>query len=47
MKKALLVFMAMLMLQVYGQKVNPTPCGPVPTDNQLRWQEMEYASRQA
>ena len=41
MKKALLVFMAMLMLQVYGQKVNPTPCGPVPTDNQLRWQEME------
>ena len=26
----------------YGQIQAPAPCGPVPSDNQLRWQEMEY-----
>ena len=24
-----------------GQETKPTPCGPVPTENQLRWQDME------
>ena len=25
----------------YGQEEKPTPCGPVPTENQLQWQDME------
>ncbi|MFZ0452595.1 MAG: hypothetical protein WAM24_02525, partial [Ignavibacteriaceae bacterium] len=26
----------------YAQVKPPAPCGPVPTTNQLRWQEMGY-----
>jgi len=28
----------------YGQTKAPAPCGPVPNENQMRWQEMEYYS---
>ena len=27
---------------IYARVEAPAPCGPVPTPNQLRWQEMEY-----
>ena len=30
-----------LTIQVHGQDIKPKPCGPVPTENQLLWQEME------
>jgi alpha-L-fucosidase len=26
----------------YSQTKTPAPCGPVPSENQMRWQEMEY-----
>ena len=30
-----------LTIQAHGQNMKPKPCGPVPTENQLRWQDME------
>ena len=30
-----------LTIQSHGQDIKPKPCGPVPTENQLNWQEME------
>ncbi len=42
MKKILVsIFTVMLMIHAYGQEIKLTPCGPVPTENQLRWQDME------
>lgn len=32
---------AALAIGAHAQEVKPTPCGPVPTENQLRWQDME------
>ena len=26
----------------HAQTIAPAPCGPVPSENQLRWQELEY-----
>ena len=42
MKRFLAVCLAGFLLTgfAYGQQ-KPEPCGPVPTENQLRWQEME------
>ena len=40
-KFATAIIMTVLTLQVHGQVKNPTPCGPVPTEDQLRWQDME------
>lgn len=34
------MLMAMLAIQVYGQAHSSSPCGPVPSANQLRWQDM-------
>ena len=33
--------MAMLPILAHAQKENIASCGPVPTENQLRWQDME------
>ena len=43
LKPHLTVLFALLLTTVgiRGQVQSPTPCGPVPTENQLRWQEME------
>ena len=38
---ALLIFIFPAMV-VYGQVNAPAPCGPLPSANQLRWQQMEY-----
>ena len=35
------MLMAMLAIQVYGQAHSSSPCGPVPSANQLRWHDME------
>ena len=35
------LLMAILIVNTYAQKTIPKPCGPVPTENQLRWQDME------
>ena len=35
------IMLTMLTLQAHGQVKTPSPCGPVPTENQLRWQDME------
>lgn len=35
------LLMAILIVNTYAQKTIPKPCGPVPTENQLRWQNME------
>ena len=40
-KIAASTLMVMLTLQAHGQEIKPAPCGPVPTENQLRWQDME------
>ena len=40
-KIAVVLLIAMLTMQANGQVRKPTPCGPVPTENQLRWQDME------
>ena len=42
MKKAYTILLTLaLTIQVPAQVKTPEPCGPVPTDNQLRWQDME------
>lgn len=33
---------ACLAVNAYAQTKAPAPCGPVPSENQVRWQEMEY-----
>ncbi len=35
------MLMTMLALQVHGQANSQSSCGPVPSENQLRWQDME------
>ena len=40
-KIAVATLMATLTIQAHDQVRNPSPCGPVPTENQLRWQDME------
>lgn len=35
------LLMAILIVNTYAQKTIPKPCGPVPTENQLQWQDME------
>ena len=40
-KIAAVVLMVMLTIQIRGQVKNPLPCGPVPSENQLRWQNMD------
>ena len=35
------VLMAMIITQMHGQVKSTSPCGPVPTENQLHWQDME------
>ena len=40
-KIAASTLMVVLTLQAHGQEIKPAPCGPVPTENQLRWQDME------
>ena len=35
------MLMIMLTLQMHGQANSQSPCGPVPSENQLRWQDME------
>ena len=35
------ILMAMLPILAHAQKENIASCGPVPTENQLRWQDME------
>ena len=35
------LLMAILIVNTYAQKTIPKPCGPVPTENQLRWLDME------
>jgi alpha-L-fucosidase len=35
------MLMAVLTMKANAQTASPLPCGPVPTDNQLHWQDME------
>ena len=35
------LMMVVLTIQAHGQDIKPKPCGPMPTENQLRWQDME------
>ena len=37
-----LVITSFFMHATYAQTTAPAPCGPIPTENQMRWQEMEY-----
>jgi len=37
-----LAFALLLSPCVYAQTKAPQPFGPVPTENQMRWQQMEY-----
>ncbi len=39
-KTVVAILMAMLTLSAHAQ-VDRAPCGPVPNENQLRWQDME------
>ena len=40
-KISAIMLMIMLTLQMHGQANSQSPCGPVPSENQLRWQDME------
>ena len=40
-KISAIMLMIMLTLQMHGQANSQSPCGPVPNENQLRWQDME------
>ena len=40
-KMATATLLMLLTIQAHGQGLKPQPCGPVPTENQLRWQDME------
>ncbi|MEP6750785.1 MAG: alpha-L-fucosidase, partial [Bacteroidota bacterium] len=37
-----LVFLFLVVFPAQAQQNAPAPCGPVPNENQIRWQEMEY-----
>ncbi|MBN2274256.1 MAG: alpha-L-fucosidase [Bacteroidales bacterium] len=37
-----IMFSSLLIRASYAQTTAPAPCGPVPTENQMKWQEMEY-----
>lgn len=37
-----LIFYLFITCCAFAQTTPPAPCGPVPTENQLKWQEMEY-----
>src|SRR5450759_169894 len=37
-----IMFSSLLIGTSYGQTLAPKPFGPVPNENQMRWQEMEY-----
>lgn len=37
-----IIVLASFVLPGYAQTNAPAPCGPVPSENQMRWQEMEY-----
>ena len=42
MKQIATITLLLLALSATAQKqTNPVPCGPVPTEDQLRWQDME------
>ncbi|MBR5686406.1 MAG: alpha-L-fucosidase [Prevotella sp.] len=41
LKRAVIIVSTIAALNVYGQTLMPSPCGPVPTADQLRWQDME------
>src|ERR1035437_9723652 len=36
------IILSALAIGLYAQTKAPAPYGPVPSENQLRWQEMEY-----
>ncbi|MBQ2361976.1 MAG: hypothetical protein II398_13900, partial [Prevotella sp.] len=38
---AVAILMAMLTIYVNAQTKSTKPCGPLPTENQLHWQDME------
>ena len=38
---AVALLMAMMDTKANAETASTAPCGPVPTDNQLRWQDME------
>lgn len=42
MKKLLFLLVFVFSLTSYSQVAPPKPFGPVPNENQMRWQEMEY-----
>jgi len=44
MKKLLFLLVFVFSLTSYSQVAPPKPFGPVPNENQMRWQEMEYYS---
>lgn len=37
-----LIFYLSIAYCAFAQTTPPAPCGPVPTENQLKWQQMEY-----
>jgi alpha-L-fucosidase len=37
-----IISLSLLISTCYAQVKAPQPCGPIPSENQLRWQEMEY-----
>ena len=39
--RKLITSMAVLPMLAFGQVEHMAPCGPVPTEDQLRWQDME------
>ena len=39
---SVLFFLMFFIGEVNAQVTDPTPCGPVPSENQMRWQEMGY-----
>jgi alpha-L-fucosidase len=36
------IILSVISISIYGQVKPPAPYGPLPTENQIRWQEMEY-----
>ena len=39
-----MALLALLLAPACNQAVKPTPCGPTPTENQLRWQDMDMSA---
>jgi len=42
MKNVMLLIIGCLAVSAYAQIKAPASCGPVPSENQMKWQEMEY-----